>query len=436
MSPATTPGRRRLTREILGWCAFDFANSSYTTLITTVAFSVYFREAIVGAGDPRGDWLWSLSGIAVNVVLILTSPVLGALADFSGRKKRFLAFTVVQTVVACALLGLAGPGDVAKGLLLYVVATVGFEGGYIFYNAFLHEIADEESSGRVSALAWGMGFLGGLVCLVACAPFIGKPLTDAAGALDAASAQGYRLAFVVVAGFFALFSIPTFLWLRESPAQGALTSGWDYVTIGFRRVGDTLRHLKRYRETAKYVLGYVFFFGGVNVVIKFSAIFASRSFGIKGSALVLLFIFTNVVAVPGTLAAGWIADRIGQKRALALTLLLWIGVALTGAFATGKAMFWVMASGAAIGMGSTQSIARAFMSRLAPADRETEFFGFYVLAGQLGSILSFLVFGLVSSGSGDQRLAVLWTVPFFAVGLLLTLWIDEVRAARDAEGAA
>lgn len=428
--------RPRLSKEVLGWCAFDFANSSYTTLITTVAFSVYFREAIVGAGNPRGDWLWSLSGIVVNLILILTSPVFGALADFSGRKKRFLGVTVAQTVVACAALGLAGPGDVALGFLLYVVATVGFEGGYVFYNAFLPDIADEASSGRVSALAWGMGFLGGLVCLVACAPFIGKPLTDAAGVLDAGSASGYRTAFLVVAAFFAVFSIPTFLWLKEAPPQGAVRGAGEYVAIGFRRVGDTLRHLRRYRETAKYVLGYVFFFGGVNVVIKFSAIFASRSFGIKGSALVFLFIFTNIVAVPGTLAAGWIADRIGQKRALAWTLALWIGVALTGAFATGQAMFWVMASGAAIGMGSTQSIARAFMSRLAPPDRETEFFGFYVLAGQVGSILAFLVFGLVSSGSGDQRLAVLWTVPFFVVGLLLTLWIDEPRSAREAGSSA
>ncbi len=421
---------RPLRREIAGWCAFDFANSSYTTLITTVAFSVYFRDA-VAAGDPRGDWWWSLSGILVNAVLIVTSPALGALADFSGRKKGLLALTVVQTVTATALLATVRPGDVVLALALYVVGTVGFEGGYVFYNAFLPEISDPRTSGRISALAWGTGFVGGLVSLVACAPLLSRPLVGAGGALDGHAVASYRASFVVVAAFFAVFSLPTFLWLEERPALGALPRLRDYVTVGFRRVGDTLAHLRRYREAAKYVLAYFFFFGGVNVVIRFSAIFASRTFGIRGHELVALFVFTNVVAVPGTLAAGWLADRVGQKRALAATLALWVGVALAGAFAVGKGAFWAMAAGAAVGMGSTQSIARSLMAQLAPPEREAEFFGFYVLAGQAGSILAFLVFGAIASGSGDQRLAVLWTVPFFAAGLLLTLWIDE-RRARDA----
>lgn len=426
------PARRAfLRKDVLGWCAFDFANSSYTTVITTAAFSLYFREAVVGASNASGDLYWSLSGVAVNVILIMTSPVLGALADFSGRKKALLGVTVAQTVGGCALLALVGPGDVWLAVVVYVIATVGFEGGYVFYNAFLPEITDASTSGRVSALAWGLGFIGGLVSLVACAPFIGAPLTDASGAVDPSSAAGYRTAFLVVAGFFLVFAIPTFLWLKESPALGSLPRWRDHATVGFRRVGNTLSHLRRYRETAKYVVGYLFFFGGVNVVIKFAAIFASRSFGIKGSELVLLFIFTNIVAVPGTLAAGWLADRIGQKIALIMTLVLWTGVAVTGALAHSKPAFWAMAAGAAIGMGSTQSIARSYMAMLVPRDRETEFFGFYVMAGQVGSILSFLVFGMVSAGSGDQRLAVLWTVPFFAVGLAFIAWINEARARSD-----
>jgi UMF1 family MFS transporter len=417
-----------LRREVVGWCAFDFANSSYTTLITTVAFSVYFTNAVFAKSDPRGDLYWGLAGIAVNIVLIFTSPIMGALADYSGRKKRFLAATVAQTVIATALLATVGPGDVFWAFALYVLASIGFEGGYIFYNAFLPEISDEKSAGRISALAWGTGFLGGLISLAACIGFIARPLTDPlSGLLDPSSVARFRGSFVVVALFFALFSIPTFLWLREVPSERRLRGLGAYASVGFRRVAETLRHLRDYRETAKYVVAYVFFFGGVNVVIRFSAIFASKSFGIEGIWLLVLFMSTNLIAFPGTLAAGWIADRIGPRRALALTLVLWTGVALIGAFARGIPMFCVMAAGAAIGMGSTQSIARAFMARLSPPEREAEFFGFYVLAGQVGSIIAFLVFGLVSSGSGSQRLAVLWTLPFFLIGLALTLWIDEAR---------
>ena len=421
-----------LRRDVVGWCLFDFANSSYTTLITTVAFSVYFREAVVGAANRHGDLLWGAAGIAVNLILIATSPFLGAVADHSGLKKRFLVFTAAQTVAATALLALVGPGQTGRALVLYVVASVGFEAGYIFYNAFLPEVSTPETMGKVSSLAWGVGFLGGLAALLACAPFLSAPLVDSAGTLVAESAADYRRSFLVVAAFFGLFSIPTLLFLRETPAARRVAGWREYGAAGLRRVADTLAHLRRYREAAKYVAAYVCFFGGINTVIRFSAIYASRTFEIRGAELLGLFVFTNLVAVPGTLAAGWTADRLGHRRTLVLTLVLWLGVAVVGATARGKAMFWLMAAGAAVGMGSTQAVGRSFMAMLAPPGRQSEFFGFYVLAGQVGSIVAFLTFGIVSSGSGDQRLAVLWTIPFFAAGLALTLWIREERAESRA----
>ncbi len=427
---------RLLRKEVVGWCAFDFANSSYTTLIVTVAYSVYFREAVVGTGNRLGDWYWGLSGILVNVLVILTSPILGALADYSGRKKRYLRITVIQTVAATAALALVQPGEIVWGMALFVIASIGFEGGYIFYNAFLPEIADSRTMGRISALAWGTGFAGGLLSVAVCLPLIGKALVGPDGSLDPEAVSGYRASFVVVALFFALFSVPTFLWLRESRPQGSYSRLSEYAAVGFRRVADTLAHLRRYRETAKFVLSYVFFFGGVNVVIKFSAIFVARSFGVQGAALAMLFIVTNVIALVGTLLAGWLADAIGQKVALLLTLGLWTGVVLVGAFGDGRSALWLMAAGASVGMGSTQSIARALMARFAPPTRESEFFGFYVLAGQVGSILAFFVFGAVSSVSGDQRLAILWTVPFFVLGFVILALVDAARGEREARSAA
>jgi UMF1 family MFS transporter len=419
-------------REVAAWCLFDFANSSYTTLITTVAFSVYFRQAVVGAGNPDGDLLWALAGVLVNGILVATSPIFGALADYSGRKKRFLALTVGQCVVATGLLAFVGPGDVLPALVLYVAATIGFEGGYVFYNAFLPEVSTPQTVGKISGLAWGVGFLGGLTTLAVSAPFIGRPLLDGTGLLDPSAVAGYRISFVLVAVFFAVFSLPTLLLLRDRPLASRPPRWIDYPAIGFRRVADTLTHLRRYREAAKYVLAYVCFFGGVSTVIRFSALYASHTFGIEGKDLVTLFLFTNIVAVPGTMFAGWLADRIGAKRTILLTLLLWVAVALAGALARTRLAFWAMAAGAAIGMGSTQAVGRSFMTQLTPPERESEFFGFYVLAGQLGSILAFLTFGLVSSLSGEQRLAVLWTVPFFGLGLLLTAWVDERRARQEA----
>jgi UMF1 family MFS transporter len=423
-------------KDVLAWCLFDFANSSYTTVITTVAFSVYFRDAIVGRDDPRGDFLWGLSGVLVCVAVILASPVLGALADHSGRKKRWLAWTVAQTVAATAAFVLLGPGDVGLAVFLYVVATVGFEGGYVFYNAFLPEISTSRNAGRISALAWGCGFVGGVASLLACIPFLKRPLLSASGALQGDAVAGFRLSFVVVALFFAVFAAPTLLILRDRPAHAVLHRPADYLRVGFRRVRSTLTHLRLLPHTALYVLAYVCFFGGVNTVIKFSGLFATQTFGLSPAELVKLILVSNLIAVPGTLAAGWLADRIGLKWGLCATLVLWIGVAALGVWGQARWTLWVLAGGAGIGMGSTQSIGRALMAELTPPSREAEFFGFYTLAGQVGSIVAIFLFGTISSGSGDQRLAVLWTLPFFVAGLVLLLLVRPGRGrdqARDAD---
>jgi len=415
-------------REVVGYCMYDFANSSYTTLIVTVAYSVYFRQAVVGAGNARGDLLWSLAQVAAFAVLILTSPVLGALADHAGRRKAFLLLTTIQTVVACALLGLVGPGDVALGLLLYVIGTVGFDGGYIFYNALLPSVSTPRTVARVSALSWGTGFIGGLAALVACMPLLAGALVGPDGALVPASVSGYRWSFVVVAAFFAVFSIPTFVLVREPGERRPLGPLRDYVGAGFRRVADTLRHLRRYRQTGTFVLATLFYAGGIETVIKFSAIYASLTFGIEGAQLVLLFIVTNIIAVPGTILAGWLADRIGGRVTLALTLVGWIVLVTIAAFTRSVTVFWFLAGGIAIGMGATQAVGRSFMSQISPAARESEFFGFYVLTNKVGSIVAFLLFGLTSAGTGNQRLAVLWLVPLFVVGLALVLKVDEGQA--------
>lgn len=429
------PGGTVRRREVFGYCMFDFANSSYTTLISTVAYSVYFRQVVVGAGNSQGDLLWSTASIIAHVILILTSPLLGALADHSGRKKAFLLVTTVQTVGACALLFFVTPGAVGLGMLLFIVGTVGFEGGYIFYNAFLPEVSTPRTISRISGWSWGTGFIGGLVALAACLPLLRDPLIpQAGGPPDPEAVISYRISFIVVAGFFALFSVPTFLFLKERGARTALGTWKEFAAAGVRRVAGTIRHLRAYRETAKFVLAGLFFYGGIETVIKFSAIYAAVTFGIQGKQLLLLFIFANVVAVPGTLIAGYVADWIGGRRALILSLLLWFGLVWFGAMATTRVAFWILTAGIAIGMGSTQAIGRSFMSQISPASRESEFFGFYLLCNKLGSILGLLAFGFVSGVTGNQRAAVLAMLPFFAVGLAFMFWIDEKSAPRRAAG--
>ena len=214
----------------------------------------------------------------------------------------------------------------------------------------------------------------------------------------------------------------------QSKPQG-LVRGWpSYIGVGFRRVAETLSHLRQYRETGKYVLASLCFTDGITTVVSFAAIYATTTMGFSNREVIVLFLVLNVVALPGSLAAGYLADRIGAKRTIILTLVLWMAVVVAGCVAVNKAMFWAMAVGAAVGMGSTQAVGRSFMAQISPPTREAEFFGFYVLSGKFASMFGPLVFGSISRFTGSQRLAVLSLLPFFLAGLILMIWINEDRA--------
>jgi UMF1 family MFS transporter len=426
----------RTRKAVAAWCLFDFANSSYTTLIVTVAYSVYFRDVVVGAADNRGDRLWGIANFIAMAVVALTSPVLGAISDFSGKKKFFLIATTLQTVAATALLALVGPGGVLSGILFYVIATIGFEAGYVFYNAFLPDVAAPEAIGRVSGWAWGVGYAGGLLSLALCYPLISRPLRGESGALDPVAISHTKLSFLLVAVFYLVFALPAFLWLKEAAPQGTLRGIREYTTVGFARVRQTLAHLRDYKDAGIFILASLFFTDGITTVISFSAIYATTTFHFERSDLVLLFLVLNVVAFPGAVVAGYLADRIGPKRTIVASLWLWVVTILVGYSAQNKATFLVMACLAAIGMGSTQAVGRSFMAQITPPSRESEFFGFYVLSGKFASMFGPLIFGIVSETTGSQRLAVLSLLPFFVVGLWLMRRVDAVRgmtrARRDA----
>ncbi|HSB17388.1 MAG TPA: MFS transporter [Bryobacteraceae bacterium] len=416
----------------VSWCLFDFANSSYTTLIITVAYAVYFRDVVVNAKDNRGDQLWGIANFLAMLVIALTSPVVGALADWSGWKKRFLILSTLLAVAATALMFFVGPGDIASGMLLFVLGTIGFEIGYVFYNAFLPDISTPRTIGRISGWGWAVGYAGGLLCLLACRPWVAQPLRDAAGAISTAGVEAYQTSFLIVAGFYLLFALPAFTWLRESEPQGRGVSWMESAAVGFRRVGETLSHLRRYRETAKYILASLFFTDGITTVVSFAAIYATTTIGFTNEEMVFLFLVMNVVAFPGALVAGYLADFLGARRTIILTLFLWIGVVLLGASAATKTVFWVMAFLAALGMGSTQAVGRSFMAQISPPSRESEFFGFYVLSGKFASMFGPLVFGSISRFTGSQRAAVLSLLPFFLLGLALMYSINEGRAREAA----
>jgi UMF1 family MFS transporter len=418
---ASPPPVTRL--EIISWAMFDFANSSYTTVVVTVAFSVFFTRLV--AAGPDADLWWGRGVWAANVVVLVLSPLIGAMADESGRKKTFLFGTYVLCVAGTAALWWVGPGDIALGLALFVVSNVAFSFGENFAASFLPEISTPENVGRVSGFGWGLGYFGGLASLLLVKPLI-------AGGFTVENLPSLRLAWVVTAVFFLVAGLPTFLILRERAPRRTEPFSY-YLRNGFGRMATTVRSAARFRELIKFLTVFFVFSMGLTSIIAFVGVYAERTVGFSASELIVLFLLVQVSSAAGAFVFGAIEDRLGARRTIQVTLLLWIAVCVVTYLSRDKTVFWAVALVAGLGIGSLQSASRGLVGLFSPVDKSGEFFGLWGLAGKGAYACGPLVFGWISSTSGSQSTAILSTGAFFVLGFLGMFWIDERRGRAAAE---
>jgi UMF1 family MFS transporter len=411
-------------REWWAWCSFDFANSAYPTIIVTVAYSIYFTSIV--APGPEGAAWWG-RGYALSMLLVgLCSPFLGALADVTARKKWFLAFFTLLCVGATGALVVVGAGDLALGVLLLVLSNIGFAAGLTYYNAFLTELTDRHTYGRLSGYGWGLGYLGGMTVLILILPLI-------RGGLAPENLPHYRLSFVVAALFFALFSLPVFLWLRERAEPQPRLEGVSLWRMSVDRVKETLGHLRRYRQLTRFFVSYLIYEDGVNTVFVFAAIFASAALGLSPQQILIFFIVANIASGLGAVALGHATDWMGPKQMIALTLVGMVGVVAWAAAVHTAGAFYAMGVAAGILLGANQSASRVLLAHFTPPKRSAEFFGFFSLTGKFAAVLGPLLYGEIAARAGSHRLAVLSIGLFFIVGLGLLLRVDEREGAAAAK---
>ncbi len=414
-------------REILGWCFYDVADSAFTTVIVTVVFANYFKKVVVV--DPgRGDFLWGLGASISEVVVALVAPVLGAIADYSGSRKKFLAACALMMILFTASLWFVGPGMAAVGLILYIMANVGFSGGGVFIDSFLPGISNESNAGRISGLKWAMGYASGLVALALCYPLATSVVDNPTNEQVARA----RLIPVVIAAYYAVAVVPTFLFLRERSVKRPLPPGESYLTVGFRQLAETFRNVRRYKELVKLLVAFLVYNDGIVTVIAFSAVYATETIGFSTADVTVLFIGLNVIALLGALAFGWLADRIGQKRAILISLVLWTASTVISYLAYSKETFYIAAALAGIGMGSCQSVTRSLVALFTPKEKASEFYGFLGVAGKAMAFLGPLVFGTLSRATGSQRPAILAIGAFFVAGMALLSLVNERRGKEAA----
>jgi len=420
--------------RIFIWTLFDFANTSYSIVVVTFLFAVYFKQTIA-SGKPVGDFYWSIGTSISMLITAIISPILGAIADYSAGKKRFLLFFTILCIISTALLFFMNEGDVAQALILFIIANVGFEAGLVFYDSFLPEITSPKNYGRVSGYGFAMGYLGSLITLAVVYPFISQNMI--------------KETFPLAALIFFVFAIPIFIFLKDTRKE--VVREKSFLRIGLDRVFNTITHLKNYKNLALFLLAYFFFIEGVNTVIFFSGNYASTTLNFSMIELIIFFIIVQTTAIIGSLLFGIIADKYGQKKSLVLSLCIWIVTILIAFFTSSenallinwfekittisktdlvRYSFYLVGLLAGSVMGATQSTSRSLMSKLTPFDKKTEFFGFYSFFGKSSAILGPLVFGFVSYITGQQRFAILTICVFFIIGLIIISRVNEPKELK------
>ncbi len=395
--------------RIFSWTLFDFARTSFSVIIITVIYSKYFSSYVTGGKV----WLW---GLAVSISMIITaflSPPLGSIADASRNRKRFLLIFTGVTIICTALMFFVKQGDILLGIILFIIANVGYEGGAVFYDAFLTNITEEKNFGRVSGYGFAMGYVGALAVLL-----IIKLL------LPPSTSPDYyfyiRLSFVVAAVFFLVFAIPMFFFISEPKISNKIRK--DLIKTGIANSLETLKAIfihKKHPPIARFLLAFFLYNDAIITIIAFASIFASSLLKMTDAQVIYFFIIVQSTAIFGAFIFGIISDHIGPKKTITITLIIWL-IVIAGAYIdTTITGFYIVGLLAGLSIGSSQSCSRSLMALLTPESREAEFFGFYDgLFGKSSAVIGPLVYGIVA-GISNQRFAILAIGVFFLAGIII-----------------
>ncbi len=400
-----------MNRQVLSWCLFDFANSSFSAVIAAVIFPVYYTSVIVGNESGLGDLWWGWAISLSMAVVAFSSPFLGGIADHARIRKRLLFVYTLLCVTAVASFAFLGKGDVVAGFVLIVLANIGMEGGFVFYNSFLPDIAERSHQGRVSAWGYGVGYAGSIASLLLALLLIRQ------GRIE--------MAWPMVAAFFSLFALPAFLYLPkdERGGEGIVRA----AGLGVSQIWNRFRSIWSNRNERRFLIAYLIYEDGVNTVIVFSSIFAATTLHFRPEELIAMYLIVQVTALAGSFLMARPIDLWGPKRVVVISLGLWMTVSIAAYFIHEKVLFFGLASVAGFGLGTVQASSRAFFTQFVPDGQESEYFGAYALVGKSSSILGPLLFGYISTGFGSQRPAILSVALLFFAGLLIIRTVEGGR---------
>lgn len=420
-------------RAVWSWAFYDWANSVYATTVMAGFFPVFFKSYWAGSLETtQSTFYLGLGNSIAGLAVVLSAPILGAIADRAGSKKGLLAAFAFLGVLMTALLGLVAQGEWPLAVMLYVGATIGFSGSLVFNDALIVDVAEPRHYEKVSSLGYSLGYAGGGLLFALNVLMVSHP--DWFGLADAA--QAVKLSYATVAAWWLVFTVPLLLFVRERRPAQRPQLGHGLIRAAWRQLRDTFTDLRAYRISFTFLIGYWLYIDGVDTVIRM-AVDYGISLGLDANGLILALLITQFVGFPAALVYGYLGERYGVKRALFFGIFVYLGVILWAYKMTQLHEFYTIAVIVGLVQGGVQALSRSAYARLIPASRSAEFFGFYNMVGKFAVVFGPVLMGIVALLTGSNRNAILSIAVLFVLGAWFLYKTDfkkgEELAKRVAE---
>ena len=417
-------------KTIFSWSMYDFANQPFTTLVVTFIYSTYFTQAIA-PDEITGTMLWS-RGITITALFVaFLSPLMGAVADQGGYRKVSLIFWTWVCIIGSVMLYYPLPGEIYKALTWFVIANIGFEMGSVFCNAYLPNIAPKEKIGRVSGYGWSLGYVGGLASLVIALFLFINPEIPAFG-FSTVDGENIRATNLLVAFWFAVFSIPNFMWLKDRKVEEKISK--QLIKSSYGRIRTTFREIRKYKQISRFLIARILYNDGLITIFSFGGIYAAGTFGFTFTEIMIFGIVLNITAGLGAFLLGFLDDIIGGKNTIQLSNIGLIIACLLAVFTTSKTIFWIAGILIGICSGPNQASSRSLMARFVPEEKTNEFFGFFAFSGKATAFVGPMLLGFLTQAFGSQRFGVAVVAILIFAGAWVLHGLDEeegMKAASD-----
>jgi len=416
-------------REITAWTFYDWANSAFATTVMAAVLPVYY-SSVASKGLPANEATsnWAFTTTIALVIVAILGPILGAMADFSGAKKRFMSIFVIIGVLGTLFLYFVRSGDWFLASIIYIIGSIGFSGANVFYDSFLPHVAKEGEIDQVSSRGYAMGYAGGGIMLainLAMIMFSPDHLTETMT----------RLSFVTVALWWFIFTIPFWRTIKEPPRR--ILDGernFNPVKASFHRLSSTFKEIKKYKELSKFIIAFWLYNNGIGTIIFMASIYGTE-LGFSSTTTIGTLLMVQFVAIPFAFLFGWLAKKIGTKRGILLSIAIYTLIAIGGYFLYKEIHFWLLGFAVAMVQGGSQALSRSLCGRMMPKSKSAEFYSFFSVSEKIAGTVGPLLFGLVSRFMGGSRLSIISLIIFFALGGFLLTKVNEKEgiAIADAE---